>query len=406
MHQNDARRNQRDQSRRAFIISVGTAAALPLVARRSLVLAQESAADAKTGAAADAFPGMITRQRMPDNLEFPFASLDSFLTPNERFYVRTHFEEPEIDADEWRLSVEGKVRKRLTISYDELRELPARTVTALLECSGNSRVFLKPPQSGLRWEQGAVGNAEWKGVSLSALLERAGVDAKAVDVVLEGADQGESHAANASTPGKLAFSRSLPIVVARRPEVILAYQMNGSDLPQAHGYPVRAIVPGWYGMASVKWLKRIVVLDRPFDGYFETFMYSTWARRDGVATLVPVSEIEVKSQIARPTSHETVPAQSTYRVHGAAWAGEAQIAKVELSTDNGASWSAAELDSKSMPFAWRFWHYEWQTPERAGKHVLMARATDDSGRVQPMKRDDDRRDAVINHVQPITVEVR
>lgn len=406
MHSNDARPNQRDHSRRSFLIGAGAAAALPLVGLQSRAGAQEPARDAKPANGAKAFPGMITRQRMPDNLEFPFASLDSFLTPNERFYVRTHFEEPEIDADEWRLSVEGKVRKPQTISYDELREMPSRTVTALLECSGNSRVFLKPPQSGLRWEQGAVGNAEWNGVSLAAVLERAGLDTKAVDVVLEGADQGESHAANAGTPGKITFARSLPITVARRPEVILAYQMNGSDLPQAHGYPVRAIVPGWYGMASVKWLKRILVLDRPFHGYFETFMYSNWIRHDGVATLVPVSEIEVKSQIARPTSHETVPAASNYRVHGAAWAGKSKITKVEISTDNGTSWSEAELDAKSMPFAWRFWHYEWQTPERAGKHVLMARATDDAGRVQPMKRDDDRRDAVINHVQPITVEVR
>jgi DMSO/TMAO reductase YedYZ molybdopterin-dependent catalytic subunit len=402
MHPADARQNRADPSRRAFL--VGAAAALPLIEWQSIARAQEP--DVKPGTAAESFPGMITRQRMPDNLEFPFASLDSFLTPNGRFYVRTHFEEPEIDADEWRLSVAGKVRKPLTLSYDELREMPSRTVTALLECSGNSRVFLKPPQSGLRWEQGAVGNAEWTGVPLSALLERAGADEQAVDIVLEGTDQGESHAANASTPGKVSFARSLPLEVARRAEVILAYQMNGSDLPRAHGFPVRAIVPGWYGMASVKWLKRIVVLDRPFHGYFQTFMYTGWAKRDGLPTLVPVTEIEVKSQIARPTSHETVPARSTYLVHGAAWAGKAQIAKVEISTDNGGSWSAAELDRKSLPFAWRFWHYEWKTPARGGTRVLLARATDDAGRVQPMTRDDDRRDAVINHVQPITVEVR
>jgi DMSO/TMAO reductase YedYZ molybdopterin-dependent catalytic subunit len=165
------------------------------------------------------------------------------------------------------------------------------------------------------------------------------------------------------------------------------------------------VVPGWYGMASVKWLDHVVVADRPFQGFFQSFTYATWERPHGLPTLVPVTEGQVKAEIARPAPYEIIPAKSKYRVHGAAWAGESEVTKVEVSADGGKTWAAARLLDKAVPFSWRFWEYEWEVPG-SGRRVLMARATDARGRVQPMQRDPDRRDAVISHVLPTVVEVR
>ncbi len=352
--------------------------------------------------------GLISRQRHPDNLEFPFSTLDPgrFLTPNPRFYVRTHFGVPDLDSETWRLGVEGEVERPFEIDYEELRRLPSKTVTALLECSGNGRVFLPPPQTSIRWELGGVSTAEWTGVPLAALLERAGVRSNAVEVILEGSDRGEFREPDPKTPGVIPYARSLPLAKAKAPEVLLAYKMNGEDLPARHGHPVRAVVAGWYGMASVKWLRRVVVTDRPFHGYFQTFMYAVWERRRGVPDLVPVTDIQVKAQIARPAPFEVVPKGSRYPMIGAAWAGESDVAKVEVSNDGGETWAEAKLLGDPVKFAWRFWEYEWRTKERVGPQVVMARATDSRGRVQPMDRDPDRRDAVICHVLPIEVEIR
>jgi DMSO/TMAO reductase YedYZ molybdopterin-dependent catalytic subunit len=390
--------------RRAFLGGLATAA-LPLAFGES---EDEKAQPGRAGVEAKepAFPGMITRQKNPDNLEFPFASLNSFLTRNEQFYVRTHFEVPELDAKTWRLKIEGSVERPVEIGYDELRQMPSRTVTALLECSGNSRVLLKPPQVGLRWEQGGVGNAEWTGVPLAEVLKRAGVKDAAVEVVLAGSDKGKFDPPDQKTPGVIPFARSLPVKKAKQPEVLLAYQMNGKELPPEHGHPVRVVVPGWYGMASVKWLKRLLVVDRPFRGFFQTFTYTIWERRGGLADLVPVTETQVKAQIARPAFGEVLPADSRYRVFGAAWTGEGEVAKVEVSTDGGKRWSEAKLLDKPVRYAWRLWEFEWHTPAQPGRHALLARATDDQGHVQPLERDDDRRDAMISHVQQIKVEVR
>jgi DMSO/TMAO reductase YedYZ molybdopterin-dependent catalytic subunit len=339
-------------------------------------------------------------------LEYPFPTLDSFLTPNDRFFVRSHFAPPDLKASNWRLSVEGHVERPFEIGFDELRKLASRTVTSLIECSGNSRAYLDPPQVGVRWEQGAVGNAEWTGVPLSALLDRAGEKPGALEVILEGHDKGAIGDPLPKTPGEISYSRSLPLEKARRPETLLAWGMNGEDLSPAHGHPVRAVVPGWYGMASVKWLRRVVVTDRPFHGYFQTLSYTVWERQHGgLPSLVPVAEVDVKAQIARPMSRETVKAGAACSVFGAAWAGEPEVRKVEVSTDGGKTWAEAKLDDKSVPFAWRFFGHEWSNPT-PGRHVLMARATDARGRVQPVERDRDRRDAVISHVQPIEVMVR
>lgn len=378
------------------------AAALPLVCVGATAVSLGQEQERQIRPSGD-FPGVITRQTNPLNVEFPFPTLNSFLTPNEQFYIRTHFHVPDLDAAKWKLTVEGHVDHPFEIRYDELRRMPSRTFPAILECSGNSRVLLDPPQVSIRWEQGGVSNAEWTGVPLSALLDRAGVKSGAVEVILEGHDKGKFDPPNAKTPGEIHYARSMSLEKARGKEVLLAYKMNGEQLPPEHGHPVRAIVAGWYGMASVKWLRRIIVTDTPFHGYFQTFAYSIWQRQNGLPTLTPVTEIGVKAQIARPARREVVPAGAPYRIHGAAWSGEPEISKVDISTDGGMSWSDAKLSGKSVPYSWRFFEHTWQVPQKPGRVTLLARATDQRGEVQPMQRDDDRRNAVITHVQPIEV---
>lgn len=347
---------------------------------------------------------MITREQSPLNLEMPFPTLDGFITPNARFYVRNHFPIPRIDVKTWRLKVMGAVETPLEIAYGELLEMEMRTVTATLECAGNSRAFLKPQADGVLWELGAVGNAEWTGVPLAAVLKRAGLVAGAVEVILEGADQGEIE----QTPrpdGRIHFARGIPPAKACH-DVLLAIRMNGVPLSPEHGFPLRAIVPGWYAAASVKWLSRILVTDLPFDGYFQTIDYSVWERRDGMPSLVPIRELLVKAEIARPAMGEVVPANSNYRVHGAAWTDDHEIVKVEISDDAGATWQSARLIGRSEPNAWRLWEFEWRTPSQPGGITLIARATDSSGARQPREHDADHGSYLVNHCLPIEVEVR
>jgi DMSO/TMAO reductase YedYZ molybdopterin-dependent catalytic subunit len=189
-------------------------------------------------------------------------------------------------------------------------------------------------------------------------------------------------------------------------KVLLAYKMNDVDLPLEHGFPVRAIVPGWYAMASIKWLQRIVVSDKTFNGYYQTLDYAFWKRRGETAELAPLSEIQIKAEIARPSEGETVLATSNVRVHGAAWTSDDEITKVELSADGGSTWNEAKLIGESKPNAWRLWEFNWNTPDRTGKATLIARATDSKGRTQPMEHDSDRGTYMINHLLPINVKVK
>jgi DMSO/TMAO reductase YedYZ molybdopterin-dependent catalytic subunit len=361
-------------------------------------------AQAGEPSAGSGIPGLVMREREPSNLEFPFSSLDGPIVPTHRFFVRSHFAIPNIDVAQWRLEIDGAVEKPVSLSYEEFKKLPSKTLAATIECAGNSRGFLVPKASGVLWEFGGIGNAEWTGVSLSDVLERAGIKEGAVEVVLEGADTGSINS-DPKSPGEVHFERSLPLDKAKRPEVILAYKMNGKELTPEHGFPVRAVVAGWYGMASVKWLRRLTVTTTPFLGFWQTSQYSYWKRVDGRPSLVPVTEMQVKSSIARPSLHEQVPSGTAYRVHGAAWAGEADIAKVEVSVDGGSTWSPARLLGDSVPYCWRLWEYDWKTPQKPGTYRLMSRATDSRGRTQATKHDHDRRAYMISHVIPVDVSV-
>jgi DMSO/TMAO reductase YedYZ molybdopterin-dependent catalytic subunit len=347
---------------------------------------------------------LIVREQDPLNLEMPFSTLSGFITPNESFYVRCHFPIPEISAQNWSLKVEGEVEEPFELTYDELLGMESRTIAATLECAGNNRIFLEPKAKGVQWGLGAVGNASWTGVPLSALLERARLKSTALEAILEGADEGEVD--KTPTPaGKISFSRSLPLGKAQA-DVLLAYEMNGEKLSAAHGFPLRAIVPGWYAMASVKWLRRIVVTDKPFNGFYQSLDYTYWDRSGPLPTLAPLAEQQTKAEIARPANGETIAANSKYRVHGAAWSGTAEITQIELSVDSGRTWQDAKLLGEPVKNAWRLWEYEWRTPANPGRHTIFARATDSSGFVQPAERSGDRGTYMIHHLLPVEVVVR
>ncbi|MGI8890846.1 MAG: sulfite oxidase [Chthoniobacterales bacterium] len=347
---------------------------------------------------------MIIREKEPANLEMPFGALAGWTTPNEQFYIRSHFPVPQIDRASWRLRIEGAVESPLELSYEDLCGLPSTTIPATLECAGNGRVFLVPKVKGTQWELGAVGNAQWTGVSLGEVLRRAGVKTGALEVILEGADRGAISEAP-KPAGKIHYARSVPLDKALE-GVLLAMEMNGEPLSPAHGYPLRVIVPGWFGMAAVKWLQRIVVTEQPYNGYYQTVDYAFWQRDEAGVQLVPITQMQVKASIARPGINEVIPAGTTYQVEGAAWTSDARITKVELSTDGGETWSEASLGEETALNCWQLWTWNWETPAKSGRHVLMARATDARGRTQPMERDLDRGSYEINHCLPIEVEVR
>jgi DMSO/TMAO reductase YedYZ molybdopterin-dependent catalytic subunit len=346
--------------------------------------------------------GLIIREKEPVNLEYPFSTLAGPVTPTNDFFVRTHFPIPTIDAKDWKLTIDGAVERELTLSYDDLLKLPAKTAPMLLECAGNNRAHLAPMVKGLLWESGAVGTAEWTGVPLSIVLDMAGIQTTAVEVILQGRDSGE---VKEEPNVAITFERSLPLEKAMKPEVLLAYKMNGKDLTLEHGFPVRTVVGGWYGMSSVKWLNKVTVTATPFHGYWQSVEYAYWQRERGRPTLTAVTETQIKAQIARPGYMESVPAGTVYRVFGAAWGGESEVAKVEISTSGGISWTDAKLLGQSIPFAWRLWEFTWEVPNVPARLSLMARATDAIGRTQPTTHDPDRRTYMINCIAPVEVDV-
>lgn len=347
---------------------------------------------------------MIVRSEEPQNLEYPFAALEHPITPNGQFFVRSRFPTPALHPGTWQLRVEGAVERAFELSYEALLELPAVTSEAVLECAGNSRSALSPAVAGVPWDSGAVGCARWTGVPLAALLERAGLRAEAVEVILEGSDEGRP-TESPLPEDKLKFARSLPLAKARQSEVLLAYEMNGETLSPAHGFPLRVITPGWYGMASVKWLSRIIVTDRPFHGYYQSTDYAYWEEQNGVPSRTAITETQVKAQIARPVPGEVIPANTVYRIFGAAWTGDAEVARVDISVDDGASYQPATLLAEPKRHSWCFWKLVWQTPSQAGKYLLRARATDTCGRSQSQERDANRGSYLISHVLPVEVEI-
>ena len=278
-------------------------------------------------------------------------------------------------------------------------ELPERTVFATVECAGNGRSFLAARAAGVQWGAGAVGHAEWTGVPLKLVLEKSGLEADAREVLFEGADTGTE----SDHPEPMAFARSLPLAKALHPDTLLAFRMNGEVLDPIHGYPLRLFVPGWYGVASVKWLRRIEVVNQPFHGYFQSVKYTIQRPTPrGLETEI-VGPMEVKAEIIRPRSGDTLGLGGN-RLFGVAWAGEDAVRRVEVSTDGGATWNDASLMGPQAAYSWTLWEYLWEA-ESPGEYTILVRATSSRGRVQPMEHDPHNGGYLIHHSRPLSVRV-
>ncbi|MGI5144843.1 sulfite oxidase [Plantactinospora sp. CA-294935] len=363
------------------------------------------------------------------NHALPLEALRYDVTPVGLHYLLIHYDIPDLDAGRHLLTVDGRVDHPLALDLAALRQRPRVTRRVTLECAGNGRALLTPRPVSQPWLSEAVGTAEWTGTPLAPLLREAGLAADAVDVVFTGADHGVERGVEQD------YQRGLPVSEALREEVLLAYEMNGAPLLPQHGAPLRLVVPGWYGMAHVKWLTRITVLDREFDGYQNAVAYRLRTSADDPG--IPVTRIEPRALVQPPgfpdfMSRTRVVRPGTCTVEGRAWSGHAPVTAVEVTTDGGLSWVPATLDPigavehlgngsdpasagqrspESAPngpvvderWAWRRWRYEW--PATPGRYTLGARATDASGRTQPIEQPWNRGGFANNLVQRVEVVV-
>jgi DMSO/TMAO reductase YedYZ molybdopterin-dependent catalytic subunit len=335
----------------------------------------------------------------PENSETPLESIQGWVTPNRLFFVRNHFAVPPLDVGAWRLRVEGHVRHPVEWTWAQLAALPQRSVFATVECAGNGRSFLAKPQPGVQWGAGAIGHAEWTGVPLHLVLEQAGIEPEGIEVLFEGADRGSEP----DHPEPMAFARSLPLKKALDKDTLLVLRMNGEILSPSHGFPVRLFVPGWYGVASVKWLHRIEVIDYSFRGYFQNQKYTVLRQAGDLTETEVVGPMVVKSEIIRPQSGAAL-GPGTNRVFGVAWAGEEAVARVEVTTDGGATWGHADLLGPCAPYCWALWEYLWEEV-KTGEYTLLARATSAGGRTQPTDHDMLLGGYMIHHSRPLAVRV-
>lgn len=341
--------------------------------------------------------GLVTIEREPIIGETPQATLQSWLTPNPLFYIRNHYTIPAAEATaNWELALDGHMDRPVSFRAEDFRDFPKQTLPITLECAGNNRSDLEPGVPGNPFQNGAISNAIWAGVPLHLLLERAGVREGTVELLFEGMDEGAPAPEQPEQP----YLRSLPIDVAMHPHTLLAYEMNGEPLSREHGHPLRLVVPGWYGMASVKWLRRVTALQEAFTGFFQRDRYVV---EDDDGSVSPVAAMHVKSLISWPQTGAVLRA-GRHNVNGMAWSGAAHIKRVEVSDDGGVTWSAADLAGPRYRYAWQQWNFMW-TPKAAGHYTLAARATDEAGNVQPMETRWNSLGYIINGVRPVRVEV-
>ncbi len=344
--------------------------------------------------------GLVVHRAHPLNCETSIPALiGGVVMPNAHFYVRDHFQIPMLDSSTWRLDVGGLVERPLSLSVRDMRNLPSKTLVVTLECAGNGRTRFEPPTEGEKWDLGAVSTAEWTGVPLVEVLDRAGVKAGAREVVFRGADSG-TVAGRAET---IRFERSLGVDDARTFPALLAYAMNGEPLPVQHGFPLRLVVPGWYAMASVKWLTEIEVIDEPFSGHFQTSAYVYDWERDGQAVTEPVVLQKVRSLITEPTADAAIE-PGDLAIRGVAWSGAAPIARVEVSVGGG-PWQAAGLVGDRNRHGWQWWEL-LTCIERPGGTTVRARATDLAGQTQPEEAEWNRLGYGNNAIQAMPVRVR
>jgi sulfane dehydrogenase subunit SoxC len=313
------------------------------------------------------------------NHAMPLEALRHPITPAGLHYLLIHYDIPDVDEAEYTLEVDGLVATPLALSLAELRARPAVELAVTMECAGNGRVLIEPHVFSQPWLHEAVGTARWRGTPVRALLSEAGVADEAVELVFTGLDHGLEGGI------EQAYQRSISRMDAHRPEVLLAYEMNGAPLLPQHGFPLRLLVPGWYGMTSVKWLTRITAVDRPFEGYQQAHSYRLRQEEDEAGE--PLSRMLPRSLMAPPGFPE-FPTRRRFvspgpcLLEGRAWSGMGELVAVDVSTDGGDRWHGAEVeDDVGSPWAWRRWTFEWNATE--GEHELCCRARDAAGNEQP-----------------------
>jgi DMSO/TMAO reductase YedYZ molybdopterin-dependent catalytic subunit len=343
--------------------------------------------------------GMVVHRAHPLNCETSLAALvGGVVMPNARFYMRNNFRMPNLDAEPFRIALGGLVERPQSFTVRDLQNMRSKTQVVTLECAGNGRALFDRPTEGETWGLGAVSTAEWTGVPLVELLDRAGVRSEAKEVLFRGADGGTVD----GRPESMRFERSLAIDDARDSDVLLAYAMNGEPLPAEHGYPLRLIVPRWYAVASVKWLTEIELIDRAFVGHYQGDKYRYEWERDGRVVSEPVTLQRVRALITEPSaSTEVRPGELAIR--GVAWSGAAPIARVEVSVSGG-DWQEARLVSERNRHSWQWWELITRV-ERSGDLILRARATDLAGRTQPEHAEWNRMGYGNNAIQAVTVRV-
>ncbi len=334
------------------------------------------------------------------NHGLPLEALRYDVTPIGLHYLLVHYDIPLVDPTDWRLRVTGHVDRELSLDAAAIRALPRRTIRVTMECAGNGRARLSPRPVSQPWLNEAVGTAEWTGTPLSGVLSAAGVRAGAVDVSFTGADHGVERGVEQD------YARGLSLADALDPDVLLVDEMNGAPLPPQHGAPLRLIIPGWYGMAQVKWLREIAVLPGPFDGFQNSTAYRV---KQGNESGEPVSRIRPRALLIPPgfpdfMSRVRVVDAGRHTLTGRAWSGSAQICRVEASTDGGQTWRDAELGPLQGPWAWRSWTFAWDAA--SGRADLCCRATDETGQVQPVEQPWNRQGMANNMVHRVPVVVR
>ncbi len=344
--------------------------------------------------------GLLVHRAHPLNCETSIPALiGGVVMPNARFYVRNHFQIPRLDLATWRLEVRGLVERPLSLAWRDLTNLPSQARVVTLECAGNGRSMLQPRVNGEQWNLGAVSTAEWTGVPLIEVLDRAGVRSDGCYLVLRGADNGKVEGRGDS----ISFERSLSIDDARGSEALLAYAMNGEPLPPQHGYPLRLIVPSWYAVASVKWLTEIDVVVEPFHGHYQTETYYFERECNGHLVREPVSLQRVRSLITEPAEDAELE-RGELAIRGVAWSGVAPIARVEIQMDNG-PWQEARLVGERKRHSWQWWELITHL-DQPGANVIRSRATDLAGRTQPESPEWNRLGYGNNAMQKVRIVVR
>jgi DMSO/TMAO reductase YedYZ molybdopterin-dependent catalytic subunit len=313
------------------------------------------------------------------NKGMPLEAMRYDITPVGMHYLLVHFDVPEVKAETWSLEIGGLVERPLTLSFEDIQRRPKQTFAVTMECAGNGRALMDPRPISQPWHVEAIGTAEWGGTPLASVLDEAVVKEDACEILLTGLDRG--------VQGDVihAYQRSLTIEEAMREEVLIAYEMNGRPLEPQHGYPVRLIVPGWYGMTSVKWLAQIEAIAEPFEGFQQLATYRYTQSMDDPGdpvTLQNVRALTIPPGIPDFATRIRLVEPGPVTLSGRAWAGRNEVIRVEVSTDGGETWDDAKLDPPISPHAWLAWRFEWEAVP--GRHTLVARGTDSAGNTQPL----------------------